>query len=174
MSLESNTRKNSEAKSLTYQFINKKYSIVDNKTIDELKNIAVNLKQTVRVCMHSSSEDDLHNMIIVHHKDQYIRPHANIFNSKAYHHIDGEMLMVALDENRNEIFRTILNNQNRVVRIDKGIYLYLKILSDTVIFHEIAIGPYTQSTTKYPKWAPESSDEKSIQAFQKEIEWNEK
>jgi len=164
-----NIKQNKTAKSLTYQFINSHYSIINEEIIEKLSDIALNLKETVRICMHSNANDDLHNMLIVHHKNSYIKPHANMYNSKAYHHIKGEMLIIGLDENQKEIFRTILNKYNKIVRIEKGIFLYMRILSEIVVFHEIAIGPYTNFTTIYPEWAPEKN-EKTIQQFIKRIE----
>jgi len=159
--------KDKNAKSLTYKF-NSNYSIIDTDMIEALKKETLKLKQTIRICMHSNSDDDLHNMVIAHPFNLYIRPHCNPINSKAYHHIYGDMLMVGLDNNKKEIFRTILSEKNKIIRIPKNLYLYIKILSNVAIFHEIALGPYTKDTTIYPSWAPTTTDSKGVNSFIKE------
>ena len=41
-------------------------------------------------------------------------------------------------------------------RINKAIYHSIVIKSPYIIFHEVVLGPFKKSKTKFPKWAPKN------------------
>jgi cupin fold WbuC family metalloprotein len=132
------------------------YSSVDSELIDELEQFCEEERRVVRICMHSSPSDDLHNMIIAHPRDWYVRPHANLLKTKAYHAIKGRMLFVGFDEEQTELFRFILDPEvSPVFRLEKGVFIFLWALSDVCIFHEVAIGPFERGRdTVFASWTP--------------------
>ena len=133
---------NKSAKTPTF-FMNRKYvSYISENMIDKLEEMCKIEKKVVRICLHFDTKDDLHNMIIAHPKGWNVKPHANKRKSKAYHIIRGEMLIKGLDENRKQLFEIKLSSKYPVFRIEKNIYLELIPLTEIVIFHEIALGPF--------------------------------
>ena len=163
-------RINKEAKTKTYYFEKNKFSIYTRDLGSKLKDESIKSNETIRICLHNDNEADLHNMIICHPALKYIRPHSNPNNSKAYHHIDGEMLMVGLDKNKKIIFKDTLSENNKIIRIEKDIFLFLYIKKDCCVFHEIVIGPFIRNrNTIFATWAPEENDTNKINMFIKEF-----
>jgi cupin fold WbuC family metalloprotein len=135
------------------------FSSINIELIDELEEYCKQERKVVRVCMHQSPEDDLHNMVIAHPRDWYVRPHANLAKTKAYHIIRGSMLFVGFDNDQNELFRFTLDEVNPVFRLQKGVFIFIWALSDVCIFHEVAIGPFErEKDTVFASWAPTTED----------------
>src|SRR5580704_9266068 len=59
---------------------------------------AVNPRRRIRVCAHRSVDDRLHEMVIVHTKDTYVRPHKHLGKAESFHVIEGEVDVVVFDE----------------------------------------------------------------------------
>ena len=79
-----------------------KSSIVNlNKDLVEfLKSKAkLSIKKKSRLLLHRNEDENLHGMLIVHTKGQYIRPHINVYHSKSWHVIEGALKCVIFDEN---------------------------------------------------------------------------
>lgn len=142
------------------------FSLADNALVDFIYEYAREHKTTARICLHSSSQSDLHNMLIAHFRGNYIKPHKNPYKSKAYHILKGEMRIVGLDDGGNSKFDIVLSMNGEVVcRIDKGIYLLLLPVSEVVVFHEIALGPFVVGEQVYAPYAPEVGDKVGIAEF---------
>ena len=57
-----------------------------------------NPRQRIRVCAHKSTDDPLHEMLIVHTKDTYVRPHKHFKKSESFHVIEGIVDVIVFDE----------------------------------------------------------------------------
>ena len=105
-------------------------------------------------------------MIIAHPENWYVRTHANLRKTKAYHIIEGEMLMVFFDRNGRLLSSAVLSKECPVVRIEKGVFLFLWVLSGTCIFQEIALGPFERdSDTVFADFAPAVEDVENVQNY---------
>lgn len=136
-------KKAENAKSLTYFSPNAAISVVSEELIAGIYAECIARKESVRVCLHTDPSDDLHNMIIAHPKCAKIRPHANLAKSKTYHLLHGSMLVGGYDKHGNELFRICLSEENiKIFRIHRGIFLVLIPLSEAVVFHEITFGKF--------------------------------
>ena len=72
---------------------------ISRSEIDFLQDVAANSSsQKARVLLHGSSEDDLHEMLIVHTFGQYIQPHINLDSAKSFVVLDGEMAVVLFNK----------------------------------------------------------------------------
>jgi cupin fold WbuC family metalloprotein len=159
-------KRDTYAKSHSYFFDDNHCNVITEEIINEIDKLCRLMKSVVRVCLHSSPQDDLHNMIIAHPKGWYVRPHANLRKSKSYHILKGEMLMVGFDQDKKELFRFLLNDKNPICRIKKGVYLFLWPVSDICIFEEVTIGPFERSKdTYFAEWAPVSHDKNGLKFF---------
>ena len=57
-----------------------------------------NTRERVRLCTHQSVEDAVHEMLIVHIKGTYIRPHKHPNKSESFHIIEGNLDVVVFDD----------------------------------------------------------------------------
>ena len=67
--------------------------------IASLKHQALaNTRRRIRICTHPDRSDRLHEMLIVHTRGTYVRPHKHLNKSESVHIIEGEVDVVVLDE----------------------------------------------------------------------------
>src|SRR5689334_11822816 len=66
--------------------------------IQFLKEEAVLNRKSSRLCMHRNMTDDVHEMFILHLKENYVRPHKHPGKSVSYHIIEGIADMVLFNE----------------------------------------------------------------------------
>ena len=77
---------------------------IDQVDIESLKALAAkNSRKRIRLCAHPDMQDNLHEMIIVHARDAYVRPHKHIGKSESFHVIEGLLLVVVFDDEGSKI-----------------------------------------------------------------------
>ncbi len=132
---------------------------INQKDIAILKERAMhNMSRKIRICCHKDINSSLHEMLIVHAKGSYIRPHRHINKNESLHIIEGLLDVVLFSE---------IGDVNQVIHMGErttGFVFYYKLLSsrfhtvipvsDMVVFHETTNGPYLRSETLYADWAP--------------------
>src|SRR5216684_1677407 len=59
---------------------------------------AANPRGRARLCTHRGTNDALHEMLIVHRRDVYVRPHAHIGKNESFLVIEGEAVAVLFHE----------------------------------------------------------------------------
>lgn len=130
-----------EAKSPTFYKPYSAYSTICDDDVEFVKEYAHRKKKSVRICIHKDGDSDLHNMLIAHVRGNYIRPHKNPYKSKAYQIVDGDIRIIGINDHEEKIFDINLK-KDKILRIEKDIYLLLLPISEIVVFHEIALGPF--------------------------------
>ncbi len=131
--------------------------------IESLKEKAIlNRRKRIRVCSHHSIEDKIHEMLIVHTKGAYIRPHKHMNKSESFHAIEGNADIILMDDTGkiNEVI-SIGEYQSGncfYYRLAAPLFHTLKIKSDFFVFHEITNGPFNRKYTIFADWAPEEND----------------
>ncbi|MDA3967434.1 WbuC family cupin fold metalloprotein [Helicobacter sp. WB40] len=159
-----------DAKSPTFYKEDSNFSYITNEDIEFVKNHCKEKKQSTRICLHRNGESDLHNMLIAHLRGNYIRPHKNPTKSKAYQIVDGDMRIIGINYNEEKLFDINLANE-KILRIEKDIYLLLLPVSEVVVFHEIALGPFIASNSLrgggqiYASFSPQENDKGGINEF---------
>ena len=138
-----------------------KITKMEYKDINFLKKEAsYNERKRIRLCAHHNIDDLLHEMIIVHAKNTYVRPHKHLNKSESVHIIEGLATIVTFDEEGNsmDIIQMGAYNSKRKFyqRLSPSIYHTLIIQSDTLIFHETLNGPFKKSDTVFAPWAPDN------------------
>lgn len=121
-----------------------------------------NPRRRVRLCAHRSPEDSLHEMLIIHERDAYVRPHKHPRKIESMHVISGQVDVVIFDE---------LGTVTRIIemgdyasglvfyyRMDRPVFHTLIIRSDVLVFHETTDGPFAAGASVFPDWAPDGSD----------------
>lgn len=145
---------------------------VNYQDIKQLKEQAeLNERKRIRLCTHKNIEDRIHEMLIIHTKDIYVRPHKHIDKSESFHVIEGVADVVIFDP-AGKVTEVIQmggysSTHTFYVRISSSNYHMLIIRSDFLVFHETTNGPFRKTDTIFAPWAP---DEDNISAQKKFME----
>jgi len=129
--------------------INKsKYFFLEDKNIINLKKIAFEhpLKRS-RICLHSSNENNVQEMIIVAHKSTDIGIHRHPINKpESYHVLEGLLKVCIFDDYGNiKIEKELFSDKHpRMYKIDGNIWHKPIPISEWVVYHEVATGPFVK------------------------------
>jgi len=145
-----------------------------SRDIEELKSISLlNPRQRVRLCTHTSSNDNLHEMFIVHGQHCYVRPHLHLGKAESMAVIEGEVDVVLFHEDgsiRNVIrMGDLSSGKIFYYRLSDPIYHMLLIRTPFLVFHEVTEGPFIREKTVFPDWAPKEN-EQDVKDFISKIE----
>lgn len=147
----------------------------DRSDIDIFKQLSSsNPRKRIRLCAHASSEERLHEMLIVHERSAYIRPHKHPGKTESTHIIEGLVDVVIFDDD-GRIERVIRMGDYAsggifFYRMAKPVFHTLIIRSDILVFHETTSGPFERRDTVFASWAPEDSDENSVSIFMAQLD----
>lgn len=147
---------------------------ISNSDIASLiKKATNNERKRARICTHQSTDDTVHEMLIVHTKGNYIRPHKHNKKSESWHIIKGSADVVLFDEtgNVNEIISVGDNSSSNkfYYRTNSPIYHSMLIRSQHFVFHEVTSGPYNKNDTIFAPWSPDENDLLKVDEFMKEF-----
>lgn len=141
------------------------YFELNKEVVEFLEKITFEEKiDSVRICLHKTNNDLVHQMIILHKKGKYVRPHKHIRKNVSYHMIKGELLFFLMDDtgkvlHREKIVSDVNSDFNFGFRIKKDQYYFVYPLSEYTIFHEIITGPFNGVDDNiFPDWAPVPGD----------------
>jgi cupin fold WbuC family metalloprotein len=126
-----------------------------------------------RLCTHPSVDDGVHEMLIVHHRTTYVRPHRHKARSESLTVIDGEGLIVFFDD-AGEIVECVElgaagSGRSFYYRSPPGRWHTLIIRSDWLVYHEVIPGPFQRSDTEYPSWAPDGENAAEAQLYRNAV-----
>ena len=127
-------------------------------------------KKEARLCTHLSSDSQLHEMIIVHSKGNYVPPHRHYNKTESFHLIKGQLAVVIFSE-LGEINQTIYlsDKEDIYYRLQKSFYHTVVPLSEYVVFHEVTDGPFLIDEKHEAKWAPKKNDLEQVRIFQNKL-----
>jgi cupin fold WbuC family metalloprotein len=143
---------------------------VDQRDIELLvARAAKNPRKRIRLCAHKDVNDKLHEMLIVHARECYVRPHKHLAKSESFHVIKGIVDIALLDE-AGQLAEVIpmgdyASGRTFYYRLADPYYHTLLIRSDYVIFHEITNGPFNRADTIFAPWSPEETDPVAVAGF---------
>jgi cupin fold WbuC family metalloprotein len=148
---------------------------VDQRDIEFLvARAARNPRKRIRLCAHKDVNDKLHEMLIVHARECYVRPHKHLAKSESFHVISGLVDIALLDEAGSlvEVISMGSYDSGRkfYYRLADPHYHTLLIRSDYVIFHETTNGPFDRADTIFAPWSPELEDVAGAKRFMEELD----
>jgi len=138
--------------------------VVGPADIEELKVAAKgNARCRIRLCSHRNVGDRVHEMLIVHERDTYVRPHKHLGKSESFHVIEGLCRVVLLDD-VGQVVRIVALGDHAsgrafYYRISDPYFHTLVIESDALVFHETTAGPFDPAETVFACWAPQDGKE---------------
>jgi len=121
-----------------------------------------NPRKRIRLCTHKDPQDALHEMLIVHERSAYVRPHMHPGKIESMHVISGLVDVVVFDEAGEA--REVISMGDYAsglpfyYRVDTPIFHTLLIRSDVLVFHEVTDGPFQPGSSVFPTWAPDGGD----------------
>jgi cupin fold WbuC family metalloprotein len=128
-----------------------------------------NPRRRSRLCTHATPADGLHEMLIVHHRDCYVRPHRHRQSGESLHVIEGSAHVIAFDEDGaiTSAFEVKQGGDAAVFyyRMPPMQYHMLIITSEWFVFHETTKGPFLREFTEFPPWAPDGHDGPQLNTF---------
>lgn len=147
---------------------------VSRSGIEYLKSCAVeNERRRIRLCTHNDTADLLHEMLIVHEKGTYVRPHKHMSKIESIHIIEGLVDLVIFDDNGTILDVVSMGDYASSLqfycRMSYPYYHTLVIRSDVLIFHEVTNGPFKRDGTIFAPWAPPESDLGAINIFMTDV-----
>lgn len=138
--------------------------------IQWLKNRSFqNERKKIRLCSHENVQDSVHEMLIVHQRDTYVRPHKHLGKSESFHIIEGmaDLVLFNDDGSIKRVLRMGEYTSELVFyyRISSPAYHTLVIHSDTLVFHEITSGPFNRLKTVFADWSPDQNDKLAYEIY---------
>lgn len=155
-------------------FANDQVVKVGRQDIEFLKKrAACNRRKRIRLCTHKDIDDKLHEMLIVHTKDTYVRPHKHLNKSESFHVIEGSVDVVIFNEVGNVVEVIQMGDYSSghrfYYRMSNSYYHTPLIRSDVLIFHEVTNGPFKRSDTIFAPWSPEENDSAAVKEFMEQM-----
>lgn len=144
---------------------------VDRGTIEDLKRrAAASPTRSVRLCLHPDTSDPIQQMIIVHTRGAYVRPHRHDTELESFHILDGAMLVILFDDNGCETDRfrmsDITSGESFLCRLPCGQWHTMIPLTEQVVFLETTQGPFRGAEhNTFAAWAPAPDDAPGIARF---------
>jgi cupin fold WbuC family metalloprotein len=136
---------------------------VSREIVDRLATEAEILPlKRARLCAHRTSDDLLHEMLIVLTRGTYIRPHRHLNKSESFHVIEGSCALVLFDD-KGEIHRVIElgayeSGKLFFYRLAEPMYHTVLVESKRFIVHETTNGPLRREDSEFAVWAPAAED----------------
>ncbi|SRR5258706_4775303 len=149
--------------------------VVKREDVETLvERASQNERGRIRLCTHKSENDLLHEMIIVHGNDAYVRPHKHLNKSESMYIIQGVMDFVIFDE-LGEVTKVIpmgdyASGLGFFFRSDQPIYHTLLIRSPALTFLETTNGPFKRADTIFAPWSPDGTDPLLVRCYLDDIE----
>ena len=142
----------------------------DDDLIAELKRIAAqNPRLRSRLCTHPDPSSGLHEMLIVHHREAYVRPHKHFGKPESFHVIEGTARVVVFgdDGKIRDVFDMAPYGHGKLCyyRMPDEVFHSILITSEWLVFHETTAGPFDPSRTAFPDWAPDGSDAGAVKSY---------
>ncbi|RMD85751.1 MAG: cupin fold metalloprotein, WbuC family [Candidatus Dadabacteria bacterium] len=140
---------------------------IGREDINHLIEMAkANRRKRIRICCHPNLESPFHEMIIVMHCSNYIRPHAHTLKDESYHIVEGAMTIVFFDSN-GAVIRSIKLDAGRrdlpfYCRVPANTFHTVIFDTEWAVFHETTLGPFDRSDTHYAPWSPSEDDSDKI------------
>jgi len=142
--------------------------------IAELKERALgNARRRIRICAHPDADASVHEMLIVHTRGAYVRPHKHLGKSESVHVLEGEADVVLFDDagGVDAVVPIGAYDSGRrfFYRLDAPVFHTFLIGGEFLVMHEVTKGPFRREDTVFAPWSPAEDDAAAADAFQREL-----
>ena len=143
---------------------------LDSADIDQLiKQASLNERKRIRFCAHESPTDLVHEMLIVHPRKAYVRPHCHVNKIESMMVLKGEVDHVIFKDDG--CVRSICrmgelgSGKTFYNSLREAAYHTLFIRSEWLVFLEVTLGPFDRKDTLFPQWSPEENDTVRVKEY---------
>ena len=148
---------------------------VAREDIDYLKErVRQNTRKRIRLCLHQSVEDNVHEMFVVLTKEAYIRPHKHLNKPESFYIVEGTVDAAFFDDEGNLVDVVQMGDYRSArrfyYRLPDPLYHAPFVTSDVLVFYEATRGPFNRADTVYAPWAPEENDSGKGREFMRQLE----
>ena len=159
-----------EAKSIGY-FAKGAAVRLDGSTVDEIKRMALETGDNVRLSLHRSPESAFHEMIIFQHRDKYYRPKKHVTKAKSFHMIEGEMAVFVFNDDGTVRDACVLDGKETIIyRVAANVFHTDVPLSDFVVHHESTLGPFMGDEDRvFAPWSPSGDDREAYLSYRDKL-----
>jgi cupin fold WbuC family metalloprotein len=142
--------------------------------MEQWKSLALaNARRRMRLCAHFAPTDAVHEMLIIHTPETYVRPHKHLAKSESFHVMEGQADVVLFDDDGRVAHVIAMGDYasgaSFYYRLADPVYHGLVIRAPTFVFHESTNGPFDRSQTVFPSWAPADGDQRAIDAYLRQL-----
>ena len=143
---------------------------VSQQDMTSLKHLARNTKRgRVRLCLHQSPQEAVHEMVIVHPQGAYIPPHKHQAKSETIVILEGKCDYFLFSDAGEIIKKFPLCASSEggefLFRLTEPVYHSLLIQSGQLVFLEITRGPFNREETEFAPWAPDAESIEGVKNF---------
>lgn len=137
------------------------------------KRVSATPRKRIRICIHTSDNDLIHEMFIVNRKDTYIRPHKHLQKKESYHVIEGKADIILFDEKgsiQNIIpLGNFASGKDFYYKLNDPIYHTMVIHSEYLVFVEVTNGPFRKDDNIFAPWSPDEKDAQAVNAYLRKL-----
>jgi len=144
---------------------------VDQSLIDLLKQRALDSpSRRYRLCLHQSADESVQEMIVVHCRDNYSRPHHHPTTASSMMILEGELTVVLFDDDGN-VTQTIdmaarESGRPFTLRLASRCWHMPVCRSEQLVFYETMTGPFRRDDMNaWAPWSPAEDDADAIAAY---------
>jgi cupin fold WbuC family metalloprotein len=130
-------------------------------------------RRRARLCAHKSTQNPLHEMLIVLDGATYVRPHRHPGKSESFHVVEGAVTVVVFtnDGQIDEVIDMGDYHSGKLFyyRLEDPAFHTVLVHSDQAVIHETTNGPFDPTQTQFAPWAPAEEDEVAGRAYLREL-----
>lgn len=139
---------------------------VDTRIVDMLKTgAALAPRRRCRLCLHAHPDSAQQEMLIVMHRDSYVRPHRHHGKVETLGIVEGQCEALIFDESGSVTERIAMSAPGSggafFYRMPMGTFHTLRFLSEWLVFVETTIGPFDPLASEGASWAPPESEQEA-------------
>ncbi len=141
-----------------YHAIDSQFALVRSDIKNLVRYAKNNKRQRVRLCVHTSPIELVHQMFIVHPGHAYVRPHKHVSRSESMLVLEGVVDYVKFDElgEIKEVIRMgdYASGEPFFNSIAQNEFHTIVIRSNWLVFIEVTQGPFEKNDTVFGDWSP--------------------
>lgn len=126
-------------------------------------------RKRARLCLHGGPDDTQQEMVIVMHRDAYVRPHRHHDKVETFSMLEGRCRLLTFEEDGTpQKLETLCppgSGQPFFYRMPTGLYHTLLFDEEWTVFIETTVGPFDPGASEGASWAPPEDDPRGGHAF---------
>ena len=144
---------------------------VDDAMIATLKERALTAPhKRFRLCLHQSPDEQVQEMIVVHCRDNYSRPHHHPDTASSMMILEGELSVFLFDDDGNVTGKLELGPRESgkpfTLRVEAGVWHMPVCRTEQLVFYETMTGPFRRDAVNaWAPWSPAEDDAVGIETY---------